>query len=179
MPRPHAETSPTINMENVLPPLPVPALTGSARELADVLGRDRALYLIGQLPRCRVRDTRYTPRPGSQGSQRVILYVPKQLKPDHALVRILCWDEAQRLVSAFGGEIICPPTLLGVVYLPFRDQGLVELHRLGVSPAMLADWFGITETRVRQVLDSQTPQEACKNANDNTTRLVKPSSKKR
>jgi hypothetical protein len=135
-------------------------LPTTAQELADVLGRERALYLIGQLPVCYVKDKRWKPRANSKGSRRVILYVPKRLRPDHRLVAILGWNDAQRLVDAFGGEILCPPTLHDVVYKPFRDAALAQLGR-AVPASMLAEWFGLKETRVRQ-----TPQEGITAAND-------------
>lgn len=151
-----------------------PKLPQSVQDIADVIGRDKALYLIGQLPKCQVRDNRYKHRPGSTGTQRVIMYVPKRLKPDHVLVRILGWQDAERLVQAFGGEIICPPTLRDTVYLPFRDSAIVRIHReQRASIAEIASWFDMTERRVAQLLDGvkETPQEALQPANDNTSRL--------
>ena len=154
------------------PPLPpCRMLPRAAQEIADIIGRDRALFLIGQLPVCYVQDKRYPKREGSKGSRRVILYVPKRLKPDHILARILGWNDAQKLVNVFGGEILCPPTLEKTLYWPHRDAAIIRLACEGLPCAVLAEWFEMTEQRVRQVVESQTPQEARKPANDNTSRL--------
>lgn len=144
------------------------SLPQSVQEIADVIGRERALFLVGQLPVCFVQDKRYKSRPGSRGTARVILYVPKRLKPDHPLVAILGWQDAQRMVDAFGGEILCPPTLRELIYRPWRDAALCSMARGGMQPAVLAQWFGLSEQRVRDVLNvagvrvqaPQTPQEA-------------------
>lgn len=168
-------------------------LPPNAQQLAEVLGRERTLYLIGKLPRCTVLERRklrpgkesdpagkpYRKRESSAGTVRVIMYVPKALKPDHRLVSILGWNDAQRLVAAFGGEIICPPTLTGVIYRPFRDAGIVELFRKGAPVKMLCEWFEMTETRIQQLLvaaGAKTPQEAPKAGNDNHRRLAKQTS---
>lgn len=149
-------------------------LPRAAQEIADIIGRDRALFLIGQLPRCYVHDKRWQSRPGSKGSCRVILYVPKRLKPDHRLVQILGWNDAVRLVEAFGGEIICPPPMTETLYRPFRDAGIVHMICSGVPECIVAEWFEITTARVRQVLEAagiETPKEAKRPANDNDPRL--------
>lgn len=165
-------------LENCYPPYPptlllpmtTKKLPASVQEIADVLGTERALFLIGQLPRCYVRD----------GSERVILYVPKSLKPDNHLVTILGWHDAQRMVTHFGGELLAPANCKDV-YRPFRDAGMRMMQRDGVPVAMIADWFGMTERRVRQVFE--IPQEApLVAANDNaptpTARRAAPNGRK-
>jgi hypothetical protein len=172
--------TPPLFIENPLPypvgypagrPAPLPA---SVRDLVDVLGRERTLFFIGQLPVCFVKKpSRYGPksRATSKGEKRVILYVPKRLKPDHRLVKILGWNDAQRLVDVFGGEILCPPTMHEVVYRPFRDAAMIRLAIAQQVPvSVLAEWFDMGEQRVRQVLDSavgEIPQEALRAANTN------------
>src|SRR5687768_1987336 len=127
-------------------------LPSSVQEIADVIGDDRALFLIGRLPRC------YTPgKTGSSwesgkrvGVERVIMYVPKRLDVDHPLVRIMGWVDAQKLVSAFGGEILCPATCTSI-YRPFRDEQISRLVGEGVPTMMVAEWFGVTERLVRNL----------------------------
>lgn len=53
-------------------------LPRSVREIAEVIGREAAMYLIGQLPRCFA---------GADGKKanKVIMYVPKRL-PDRKSV---------------------------------------------------------------------------------------------
>lgn len=140
-------------------------LPSTVQEIADVIGRERALFLIGQLPRYHVQDTRKG-KAGSAGlSERVILYVPKTLKPDHHLVRILGWNDAARLVRVFGGCLVHSSNCQEV-YRPHRDAGIRLVHAQGVPVAMVADWFGLTERRARQILE--IPHEGMRQAaNDN------------
>ena len=118
-------------------------LSSVVREIAEVIGRDRALYLIGKLPRCHA---------GVEGkkSWRVILYVPKvaKLSPKHRLVEILGMTDAENLCRAFGGEILQPGNCTGI-YRPWRDSGIAKLARKGVPNKTLAEWFGISERQVR------------------------------
>ena len=134
-------------------------LPASVQEIAEVIGRERALYLIGRLPRFKRNDVR--------GGEQVILYVPRHLKPDHCLVSILGWHDAKRLVDAFGGELLKPGNCCEV-YRPFRDEAIRRIRDDGVSIPMIAEWFSMTERRVRQVLE--IPQEAPPLANDNNCR---------
>lgn len=133
-------------------------LPGSAQDIAEVIGRDRALYLIGKLPRCFA---------GYEGrkSQRVIMYVPKTLKPDHQLVEILGWHDARRLVAAFGGEILNPPTCQSI-YLPFRARSIVQLVSDGIPEKEVADMMGVSVRRVRDLVRENAKEDA-QPANDN------------
>lgn len=135
-------------------------LPASVQDIADVIGDERALYLIGRLPRCIA---------GNDGkrSERVIMYVPQRLTFDHVLVRILGWQDAQKLVDVFGGEILCPANCTGI-YREFRDQHIVRLLAKGMTTAMVAEWFGITAEQVRRIR-REKPQEERRAANDNNT----------
>lgn len=130
-------------------------LPNTVQEIADVIGRERALFLIGQLPKCFVKD----------GSERVILYVPKTLKPDHYLVQILGWHDAKRMVQAFGGEVLCPANCRNL-YRPHRDWGIRKMASDGVPISMIAQWVGVTERMVRMVLEN-AQEVTPKPANDN------------
>ncbi|EGO80860.1 hypothetical protein, partial [Xylella fastidiosa] len=92
-------------------------LPASVQELADVIGRKQALTLIGQLPRT---------YPKGRRSGKVILYVPKALSPHHRLVSILGWEDAQKLVDVFGGEILQPANC-NYIARHARDCAVVEL----------------------------------------------------
>jgi hypothetical protein len=140
-----------------------------------VIGDERALFLIGRLPRC------YPP--GKSGSswdsgkrvaaERVVMYVPKRLDFSHPLVTILGWKDAQTLVGAFGGEILCPATCTGI-YKPYRDENIVRLVGEGVPTAMVADWFGVSERQVRNLtrdVRAEKPQEDRRAANDNNAQI--------
>lgn len=138
-------------------------LPESAQELADVIGTERALYLIGQLPRS------YRKRNGVQcGESTVVLYVPKAIQPTHQLVQLIGWHDAQRLVKAFGGEILKPATCSDV-YRRFRDASIIRLAAEGMKTAAIAEWMEVSERHVRNLL-REKPQEELSAANDNTSR---------
>lgn len=123
-------------------------LPRTAQELADVIGRDCALRLIGQLPRC-------SP---SGHSEVVMLYVPKELAPDHRLVRLIGWDAAARLVDAFGGEVLLPANCANL-YRAFRDRSIARLHAEHDLPVkVIAEWFEVSDRHVRNVLRKEKPQ---------------------
>jgi hypothetical protein len=103
--------------------------------------------------------------------ERVIMYVPKRLDFEHQLVRILGWQDAQKLVNAFGGEILCPANC-AAVYRPFRDEHIVRLVSEGVPTTTVAEWFSVSERQVRNLtrdVRAEKPQEDRRAANDNTT----------
>jgi hypothetical protein len=145
-------------------------LPRSVQDIADVIGRERALFLIGMLPRFLRSDAR--------GGEQVILYVPRNLKPDHQLVRLLGWQDAAALVRAFGGELLKPGNCRHL-YRGFRDQGITSMLQAGLPVALVAEWFGVSERHVKNVAGSlsENPQEVCRTAaNDNarhSTRAVK------
>lgn len=84
----------------------VDQLPKSVQEIADVIGRERALHLIANLPRC------YAGTPGKK-STRPMLYVPQRITMDHLLVQILGFEDAKKMVDVFGGECLCPASCSG------------------------------------------------------------------
>ena len=125
-------------------------LPRSVREIAEVIGRDAALRLIGKLPTC------YAGKDGKK-STRVIMYVPKRLQPDHPLVDILGWNTALRLVRTFGGEILYPANCRSI-YAKFRDEAILKMLDAGARPSMVADIMGLSERHVRNLM-REMPQE--------------------
>ena len=134
-------------------------LPASVQEIAEVIGREPALYLIGQLPTC------YAGTDGKR-STRVILYVPKSLKPDHRLVEILGWERARKLADWFGGEILQPANCQEV-YRNWRDREARRMAGEGLPLAQLAEILDVSERHIRNIT-RENPQEALKAANDNT-----------
>jgi hypothetical protein len=129
-------------------------LPKATQEIAEVIGRERALYLVGALPRAY--------RGPSHGKRtRVNLYVPATLKPNHQLVKLLGWPDAMKLVAHFGGEILYPSDCDEIIRA-HRDESIRRLHRDGVSAAQIAEWFGITDRQVRNIV-----KEIQHEANDN------------
>lgn len=134
-------------------------LPSSVQEIANVIGRDRALFLVGQLPRC------YVDRVGHK-SWRVMLYVPKDIKPDHELVKILGWPDAVKLVAGFGGEILHPASC-AEVYRAFRDKSALAMAGQGMKPTAIAEVLGVSDRQVRNLIREKTQEALCA-GNDNT-----------
>lgn len=130
-----------------------------------MIGRERALYLIGQLPRCITRDKRY---PGATASH-VMLYVPtvQRLQLDHDLVRILGYSDAVKLCKVFGGEILQPASCADI-YRRYRDSMIAKLlFAEGMSIQHVAAIVGVSDRHVRSIR-AEIPQEALPvPANDN------------
>lgn len=140
-------------------------LPDSVQEIADVIGRDRALYLVGKLPRCYMPD-----RKGGHNA-RLILYVPKRMGFDHELVKILGWQDAERLRRVFGGEILHPAPC-AEIYRRWRDDSIRRMVREGIKPAALAEWFGMTPRNLANIVRGGDAGEVERPeaANDNTVR---------
>lgn len=99
------------------------ALPPSVQEIADVIGARRALWLVGQLPKCGKR------------ARRRVLYVPtaRRLCRDHQLVRILGWDEARMMVDEFGGCKLELATCSDLVRA-WHDRVIEKRWRRGDTP---------------------------------------------
>jgi hypothetical protein len=137
-------------------------LPRSVQEIADVIGRERALYLIGQLPRCVA---------GVEGKQssRVVLYVPSvsRLALSHPLVRILGYLDAVKLCKAFGGEILQPANCTDI-YKSYRDLMIDRYTREGMPSNQVAAIMGVSRETVNARRRTQIPQEELPEAaNDN------------
>lgn len=116
-------------------------LPHSVQEVAEVIGRERALYLAGQLPRC-----------GSRAWRRFIsIPRPARLKSDHRLVQVLGWDDAQALCEVFQGENIELATCTEMIR-SWRDLNVRRLAQQGNSSAELARIFGLSQRQIRNIL---------------------------
>lgn len=116
-------------------------LCQSLREIAWIIGRERALYLAGQVLKWE--------RGGHYGKT-ASLYVPKRLAPDHRLVQILGWDDAAALVYEFAGLILPISSCRGVVQR-WRDNEIRRLSAEGLSARELVPLFGVTLRHVRTI----------------------------
>lgn len=144
-------------------------LPKSVQEIADVIGADDALFLVGQLPRCVIKDKRY---PNAKTTH-VILYVPTagRLSPDHQLVRLLGWRQAVKLCHHFGGEILHPANCADV-YRKFRDRSIIRMVRAdGMEPAEVAELMEVSRRHVSNLL-RENPQQDTEAANDNDRQLT-------
>jgi hypothetical protein len=134
-------------------------LPRSVQEIADVIGTDQALYLVGQMPR--FKNT-------TKGGYQCVMYVPtkSRLTQRHELVRILGLIDAGRLCEAFGGEIIQPANCAEICRA-HRDRSIILLADEGMPPAQLAELTCVSERHVRKLL-REKPQVVHIHANDNT-----------
>lgn len=135
-------------------------LPASVQEIADVIGRERALYLVGQLPR-----SYQTRKHSRQASWHVIMYVPKSLKPDHPLVRILGWHDANKLAVVFGGEILQPANCADI-WRGFRDRMARRMEAAGLPWPEIADTLGVSERHLRNMLREKAQEAKKEAAND-------------
>lgn len=116
-------------------------LPDSVAEIAQVIGRERALFLVGQLPPCGSRPWR------------VAVYVPRRMRPDHILVAILGWRDAERMAWAFGGEIL-QPAICATLERGWRNREIWRLRDEGLESGEIADRVGASSDVVRKVLQA-------------------------
>lgn len=117
-------------------------LPESVRQVAEVIGETAALELVKRWPRQAVRgDVPFRP----------VMYVPSRLTPDHRLVAIIGWMLAERLVKAFGGDIIFLAMCANIVRND-RDQAIAEAVARNATPAAIAARFGMSERQVRRII---------------------------
>jgi hypothetical protein len=139
-------------------------LPASVQEIADVIGRDKALLLIGKLPKAYSRDKRW---PGAQKST-LVMYVPtvKRLGLDHFLVKTLGYIDAVKMCEAFGGEIMYPASCANI-HRKFRDDSILAMMRTGMRAQTVAAIVGVSDRHVRNLV-KENPPEVCRVAsNDN------------
>lgn len=116
-------------------------LPGVVQEIADVIGSEAALYLVGRLPVNKHKD----------GTTRPMLYVPKRLRADHRLVEILGMEKAQKLVQQFPGAVLYPANCREV-YVRFRDREILRMHNQGMATREIADIIEVGERTVRNLV---------------------------
>ena len=113
-------------------------LPETVREIAAVIGRERALYLVGQVLKWE--------RGGHYGKS-AYLYVPRKLKPSHRLEKILGRVDAAALVDEFGGLILHISSCKGVVTRS-RDREIRRMAAAGASNDDVVTIHGITKRHV-------------------------------
>lgn len=124
----------------------LPKLPESVAEIAEVIGREKALAFIGQLPRA-----------GSRPWRRVV-YIPKTLPADHALVHMLGWHDAKRMTRAFSGMILQPANC-GFLYRHYRNARIMEAVADGMAEPDIVDVFGISKRQVRDIIEKYSPSK--------------------
>ncbi|MEP3304332.1 MAG: hypothetical protein ABJO05_20410, partial [Roseibium sp.] len=113
----------------------VARLPESVQEIAEVIGRDKALEFIGKLP---VSGSR---------SWRVCVYIPKRISFDHKLVELLGWQDACKMVYAFSGMIL-QPSNCRFIHRKHRDREIMRMLNEGMAINEIADRVELSTYRV-------------------------------
>ncbi|WP_290872059.1 helix-turn-helix domain-containing protein [Aquabacterium sp.] len=139
-------------------------LPQSVQQIADVIGSEKALLLVGKLPRCHRRDERW---PNAKNGQ-AVMYVPKleNLSLDHKLVEILGWPDAEKLSREFGGLIMYPAKCADLAR-KFLHASILRMARTGIKSTAVAVAFGVSERTVRNLLRENPLEEFPAASNDN------------
>lgn len=130
-------------------------LPESVREIAEVIGRESALMMIKQLPRC---------LHGKEGKKanHPIMYVPKTMSLANKWARFylttLGWDKSVRLVRVFGGEILTPANCRHME-ARLRDRDIRSCLKAGEDVDLIATIFNVPRRHVLKLLREIPPEE--------------------
>lgn len=134
-----------------MPPKPCSKLPESVAEIAEVIGREKALDFVRQLPRSGSRPWR------------ACIYIPKRLPADHKLVQMLGWDDASKLSYAFSGMILQPSTL-EAMEKAHRNRQIIRAAGEGVPIEEIADVYEMSRYRIREIIaERQTTEQEVAN----------------
>ena len=124
-------------------------LNGDLRSIAEVIGRQNALYLVSQCPRYK------TEKRAGQGQ--LFLYVPtlKRLEMNHFLVKTLGYLDAEKLSKEFGGELLVLAQCKQLI-LKARNDGIKEMSKYKFTPNELANIFNVTDRIIKRVASATT-----------------------
>lgn len=112
--------------------LDIDQLPPAAAEIAELVGVEPTLRLI-------------------EAWGGVRLYVPQQMPEDHLLVSTLGRAEADALAERYGGETLNVPRCLHAMRA-VRNGHIRRDRSAGVSPALLALRYGLTERQVYAIV---------------------------
>jgi len=144
-------------------------LPESVQVIADVIGREKALILIGKLPRhiCGIEGRKCS---------RIAFYIPtvKRMRLDHSLVKILGWNDALKLAKFFGGEIMQVSTCVGI-YKEFIRKTIQRMRDQNLKTSTISGRLQLPEWYVRQIMKTKNPhkvvpEKAANNASLNAVR---------
>lgn len=116
-------------------------LPESVQEIADVIGRDKALNLVFNLPKSGKRKWR----------RNIYVPLPMNLNDKCLLVRILGFDDAKKVSDVFGG-LTLQPANCAEFREEVRNKEIVRLFKDGVDANDLSDFFGLSDRRVFYIL---------------------------
>lgn len=129
-------------------------LPESVQEIAEVIGREKALRLIGAV--------------GKSGSRswRVCFYVPKKLRENHPFIEIIGKEAAEKLCLEFSGMIL-QPSNCNFIYRNYRNKQIRHYAQQGISHAQIAHMLDLSKRQIYNILKQEIPPEVRKAANDN------------
>lgn len=131
-----------------------PKLPDSVQEIVDVIGYEKTRALITYAREHLYRGAR---------SWRVCFYVPRFRMPlDHWLVRLLGYQDAERMRREFGG-LIMQPSNLEQYDRQVRNEGIKRRGADGETAVQIARHYQLTPRRVSGIL-SENPPEASNDA---------------
>lgn len=118
-------------------------LPRSVQEIADVIGRDRALQLVAQLrKRCRGRTLNiYVPS-------------PERLHAGHALVAMVGMDGALALAQVFGGAHVYPASCRQM-RRALENRDILKWRDAGLSVVEIAERLHLSTKWVQAVTDAR------------------------
>lgn len=119
-------------------------LKGDLYAIAEVLGRQKTLYLVSHCPRYKVEKR--------QGIGQLLLYVPKLKNFDlnHNLVKIMGYEDAYKLSRHFGGELLVLSQCKRII-LKKRNIGIKSMLQQGFKKEQVAEFFNLTTRTVCMV----------------------------
>lgn len=119
-------------------------LPSTVQDIAEVIGREDALYLIGQLPGYK------TP---ARGGTQIGINIPRidRLTPDHRLSQILGFPLARKLCVHFGGQLLKPANCSGLIK-DFRNKSICEFWEGGHTVAEISEIFDMPTKYIRKIL---------------------------
>ena len=119
-------------------------LKGDLHAIAEVLGRQKALYLVSKCSRYKVEKR--------QGAGQLLLYVPKLKNFDlkHNLVQMMGYEDAYKLSQHFGGELLTLSQCKQII-LKNRNLGIKAMLQQGFKKEQIAEFFDLTPRAVCMV----------------------------
>ena len=117
---------------------PFADLPPSVAEIADVIGRQKALVLAGAC-----------------GG---VLYVPQRLTQDHKIAKLVGMEAGNRLVASFGGCVVYIATC-AKLRASWRNDAIKRWHEDGVPKRALSELTGLTERQINNVLKDGNPTQ--------------------
>ncbi len=116
-------------------------LPESVQQIADLIGRERALELVRRWPKVSC----------GAAPPRASVYIPRSLRPDHRLVEILGWRDADKITRSFPGEIIFLAECADEVR-EYRREEIARMVSAGARVPEIAARLCMSERQARRLV---------------------------